>query len=191
MDQPNSRFQILDGKTLVEVRIAEPMQLFDARDPAPFRARDLDEDFEEYIISSVKELHRQTEFEIHILIGKPSTESNLSQEIIEESIRSHFAYREDQKTLDLRTFLKRAQLYFGIGLLVLVFCISLAHWLTSLGTPSPALAIVREGIIIFGWVSLWKPIELILFDWIPLYEALCILRRIRRCKIRVVFGQSR
>lgn len=188
MDQHNKRFKTQAGVTLVEVRVKDPMQLFDARDPAPFRARDLDEDFEEYIISSVKELHRSTPFKIEILVGKPEA-SDLSSAVIVESISSYFSYREERKAQELKSFLRRSQLYFAIGAAILVLCIGIAQWMHGLA-PSPAIAIFREGVVIFGWVSLWKPIELILFDWIPLYESLRLLRRIRNCEINVSYGHG-
>jgi len=49
------RYKHAEGKRWIEVRIKSAQQLFDARDPAPFRERDLDDDFVEYILSSVSE----------------------------------------------------------------------------------------------------------------------------------------
>ena len=49
------RYKHAEGKRWIEVRVKSSQQLFDARDPAPFRERDLDDDFVEYILSSVRE----------------------------------------------------------------------------------------------------------------------------------------
>lgn len=88
---------------------------------------------------------------------------DLPKDSIREAIRSYFSYRIDLQRGDPKTFIKRAQLFLLIGLLVLVSCIGVAQ---SLKFPSPpgAIGILPEGIVIFGWISIWKPIELILFD---------------------------
>ena len=43
------RYRTSGDKSLIEVRVKNAQQLFDVRDPAPFRERDLDDDFVEYI----------------------------------------------------------------------------------------------------------------------------------------------
>ena len=84
--------------------------------------------------------------------------------------------------------MKRAQLFLLIGLLVLVSCIGVAQ---SLAIPSPPgpIGILREGIVIFGWVSIWKPIELILFDWYTLFERLRFYKKLLGTEIDIRFSR--
>jgi len=56
--------------------------------------------------------------------------------------------------------------------------------------PLGVLGILREGIIIFGWVSIWKPIELMLFDWIPLFEKVRLNKKILETEIDIHFSAS-
>jgi hypothetical protein len=35
--------------------------------------------------------------------------------------------------------------------------------------------VLREGLLIIGWVALWRPVEIFLYDWWP------VLRRQQRC----------
>jgi hypothetical protein len=39
--------------------------------------------------------------------------------------------------------------------------------------------------VIFGWVSIWKPIELLLFDWYPLVEKLRLYRKVLETEIDI------
>lgn len=182
------RYKHVEGKRWIEVRIKSSQQLFDARDPAPFRERDLDDDFVEYIVSSVKEFSISTPLKIVIYVEENEIK-DLPKDSIREAIRSYFSYKIDLQRGDLKTFIKRAQLFLLIGFLVLSSCIGIAQ---SLKIPSPpgAIGILREGIVIFGWVSIWKPIELILFDWYPLFEKIRLYKKLLAMEIDIRFATT-
>jgi hypothetical protein len=179
------RYKHSEGKRWIEVRVKSAQQLFDARDPAPFRERDLDDDFVEYILSAVREFSLSSSLKIVIYVEESETK-DLPKGSIREAIHGYFGYRIDLQRGDLRDFMKRAQLFLLIGLVILVACISLAQSLNPTGPPG-ALGILREGIVIFGWVSIWKPIELVLFDWYPLYEKLRLYKKLQGTEIDVRF----
>lgn len=179
------RYKHAEGKRWIEVRVKSSQQLFDARDPAPFRDRDLDDDFVEYILSSARELSVSTPLKIVIYIEEREPKE-LPIDSIKGAIRGYFSYKMELCRGELRAFLKRAQLFLLIGLLVLASCLSVAQNLPVQASPGP-FGILREGLVIFGWVSIWKPIELILFDWYPLYEKLRFFRKIATTDIDIRF----
>ncbi len=176
MSSNKPRYKSVHGKRLIEVRIKNPLQLFDARDPAPFRDRDLDDDFVEYISSTMREFSHKTPVKIliHIVDGGAD---ELPHEEVRAAIKSYWAYQIELFERELKIFFKRAQLFMFIGVLVLILCITIAQ---SISVPSPPgfLGVLREGIVIFGWVSVWKPIELLLFDWYPLFEKVRLYRKL-------------
>jgi hypothetical protein len=47
---------------------------------------------------------------------------------------------------------------------------------------------LKEGLIIIGWVSMWRPMELLLFDWLPIYDKLRLLRKLLSTEIDIQFG---
>ncbi len=181
------RYKHAEGKRWIEVRVKTTLQLFDARDPAPFRERDLDDDFVEYVTAAAREFSMSAPLKIVIHIEEAETKE-LPKDSIREAIHSYLSYKIDLQRSELKSFIKRAQLYLAIGLLVLGSCIGVAQ---SLHIPSPpgAIGILREGIVIFGWVSIWKPIELILFDWYPLFEKLRFYKKLLETEIEIRFGQ--
>lgn len=182
------RYKHSEGKRWIEVRVKSARQLFDARDPAPFRERDLDDDFVEYIVSAVREFSISSSLKIVIYVEE-NENKDLPKDSIREAIRSYFSYRIDLQRGDLKNFIKRAQLFLLIGLVILVSCISLAQSL-SLPSPPGALGIFREGLVIFGWVSIWKPIELVLFDWYPLFEKLRFYKKLLGTEIDIRFTSA-
>lgn len=181
-----TRYKHVEGKPLIEVRIKNALQLFDVRDPAPFRERDLDDDFIEYVMSSAQEFSLSRPLKIVIYIEENES-SALPKVAIREAIHSYLSYQIDLKRSDLKSFIRRAQVYLVIGLLSLAFCLSLAHNIpieNSIGL----LAILREGLVIFGWVSIWKPIELMLYDWYPLYEKIRFYKKIFQTEVEIRFA---
>lgn len=98
------------------------------------------------------------------------------------AIESFFSYQIEMQSADLKRFLKRAQVYLVLGAAFLFVCLGIAQSIGNAEHPS-LLYFLREGIIIFGWVGLWRPMELILFDWYPLYEKIQLYRRIKRSEI--------
>ena len=182
------RYKHAEGKPWIEVRVKNSRQLFDARDPAPFRERDLDDDFVEYILSSVREFAISRPLKIVIYVEENETK-DLPKDSISEAIHSYFSYKIDLQRGDLKTFMKRAQLFLFIGLFVLAACIGIAQSLT-IPSPPGAIGILREGIVIFGWVSIWKPIELVLFDWYPLIEKLRFYKKLLGTEIDIRFAAT-
>jgi NhaP-type Na+/H+ or K+/H+ antiporter len=52
----------------------------------------------------------------------------------------------------------------AIGLLFLFACLYLRRSLQSAGSNE----LIAEGLLIIGWVALWRPVEMFLYDWWPL-----------------------
>lgn len=180
------RYKHAEGKRWIEVRVRSVQQLFDARDPAPFRERDLDDDFAEYIGSSVSEFSIKTPLKLVIYVDEKESKE-LPKDSVREAIRSFFSYRIDLQKNELRTYVKRAQVFLLIGLVMLGTCLGVAQNI-KLPSPPGVVGILREGIVIFGWVSVWKPIELVLFDWYPLYEKLRLNRKLLGMEIDIRFN---
>lgn len=182
------RYRHSEGKRWIEVRVKSPLQLFDARDPAPFWERDLDDDFVGYVMAATKEFSMSTPLKIVIYVEERETKE-LPKEAIREAFHSYLMYRIDVQRGELKSFVKRAQMFLLIGVSILVSCLSIAQGIT---VPSPPgmLGILRDGIVIFGWVSIWKPIELILFDWYPLYEILRYYDKLLQTEIDIRFASQ-
>jgi hypothetical protein len=157
------------GNWLIELRLREVRQLFNHLDPAPFREKDLDPAAETYIEDAVREIGagQQVRLVIHLPEAEGSSEAAGS---LPESIANYFGYRAQQTRVELRRLLRLALVNLSIGLLFLAACLALRRSLLAVGTYE----LLAEGLLIIGWVALWRPVEMFLYDWWPL------LRRRRR-----------
>jgi hypothetical protein len=55
-----------------------------------------------------------------------------------------------------------------IGLIALAAAIALGDFLASLMKGGRIGDILRESLTIGGWVSMWRPLEVFLYDWWPI-----------------------
>jgi len=179
---PSQRYKVVNGKETIQIRVNSPLQLFDSRDPAPFRDRDLDDDFTDYLISCADEVPNRAPLHIEIIIAKP--QPDIKSEAIIEAIENYFQYQIELKKTQFSKMLRMARLFLIVGMVVLAFCLGLSQLTKHI--PNEIFSTTfREGIVIFGWVSMWKPLELLLFDWYPIYDRIQLLKRILTAEIQV------
>ena len=64
---------------------------------------------------------------------------------------------------------RRGRLSLLVGSAFLAGCLLLGQVVATLGSNAAA-DLVREGLTIGGWVAMWRPLEIYLYDWWPLFE---------------------
>lgn len=171
------------GKRLIEVRLRELRQLFNTLDPAPFHEKDLDSSAEEYITSAMREVgSHPSRLLLHLPPGTMVDDAHGAV----TAIRNYFAYRRRHAREQLRLLLARGVISLLIGLAFLVVCLSLRELLqASVATPMP---VVSEGLLILGWVAMWKPVEIFLYDWWPEVDKGRLFERIAHMEIETQTG---
>ena len=167
----------------INLKLRELSQLFNSMDPSPFLDRDLDHDAEEFIVSWARELPRSHGFELVIHLAN-LTEPEKAVDV-ESAVRHYFATRAGMKQRDFRQLLRRGHASLSIGLVFLAACLLASGFATKM-SPAAASGIVREGFIIVGWVAMWRPLEIYLYDWWPVRDEWRILQALSRMHVRVV-----
>lgn len=186
VDEATPRYRIEGGRTCIDVRLKTAHQLFDTRDPAPFRERDLEEDAVEYIVGAFEDLGAKTDLKLVFWVAEPSPE--LTPETLKEAVRAYFEYEIVRLRRRTRQHLKTGQIALGMGLAILAAFLTLAE-LTALLPVGTLRQILREGLVIIGWVAMWRPLDVLLYDWWPLVRHRRLLRRIAATEIAVEHGK--
>jgi hypothetical protein len=171
-----TRYRVEDGRSCIDLKVRQSRQLFDGRDPAPFHERDLDDDAVAYLLGAAQEIPRKQPLAIVVTISE-EPEPHLAPDVIVEAVRGHFTYEGEQVERRLRDHVRRGQMILGVGLTVLVVFLTLAEFTVSL-PAGPLRDILREGLVITGWVAMWRPLEVLLYDWWPLIDERRQVRRI-------------
>ena len=181
-----TRYRVEGGRTCIDIKVAHANQLFDGRDPAPFRERDLDDDAVEYLLAAAEEIPRSQALAIAVAISD-EPEATIPSDLILEAVRSHFGYELAQTQRRLRDHIRRGQMSLAVGLTMLVTFLALAE-LTLALQPGPLRDILREGFVITGWVAMWRPLEILLYDWWPIVGERRQIRRILDAPVSVRYG---
>ena len=166
----------------IDLKLRELNQLFNSLDPSPFLDRDLDRDAEEFIVSSAREAHGARAFELVVHLGTPPDPVRAAE--TPAAVRHYFAVRAEMKRRELRQLLRRGQTALLVGLAFLSVCLLLSANAAKLAQPTLA-HVLGEGLTIVGWVAMWRPLEIFLYDWWPLYSLRRVKRRIREAPVEV------
>ena len=155
-----------DAETqLIEVKVQTVQQLFNSMDPSPFHERDLDHDAEHFIVSWAKEHAIHVPLKLVIHLGQPP-EKAAPQMDVAESIHNYFAYRAGLNQREFRQLMRQGWVSLLIGLAFLAVCVTIAQTLTAL--MARGNSVMREGLTIIGWVAMWRPLEIYLYEWWPI-----------------------
>jgi len=173
--------------TVILLRLRELAQLFNSMDPSPFVDRDLDADAEEFIVSWAREIPAGLELELAIHLA--STSPGDPDEGVQDSVRRYFASRAEIKRLEFGQLMRRGRLSLGMGLLFLAACLGLGGIVARAGLGNVS-SFVEEGLTICGWVAMWRPLEIYLYDWWPLLEERRRLERLARIRVRIIRAQA-
>jgi hypothetical protein len=170
-----------DGDGLV-IELAAPdyHHLFDNRDPAKFRLRDLDDDAVEYLLASTNEVTHSRLRKIRIYFNQD--EGAEIQTMVRESIHNYFSYEADLMDVKIGSTLKEGLKFLAIGLTFLSFSIVVSLILKP-HTDSFFALFFKEGLLLLGWVSMWKPVNVFLYDWLPLRDLKTVYKKLSEVKI--------
>jgi len=149
---------------IIEVRLSDLRQLFESMDPTPFPGKDLDLAAAEYIVSWAREFRHNAPFVIRVHVSQLDADARH----ISAAISSYFLAKAEASRLAFRRLMAIGRRSLLIGLAFLAACLWVAEWLESTQALPSALGFLREGLLIGGWVALWRPLEIFLYDWWPL-----------------------
>jgi hypothetical protein len=89
---------------------------------------------------------------------------------------------------ELRQLIQRGRTSLIIGLAFLGACLLTAD---AIGHKSAFAfaSIVKESLTIGGWVAMWRPLEIFLYDWWPLTARRRVLRKLSLAPVKLELPQ--
>lgn len=103
---------------------------------------------------------------------------------VAQSIHNDFEYRLHETRRRLRLFFRDGRVALGIGLAFLFACIVLRQIVMAAGAGTIA-DIVAEGLLIVGWVAMWRPLEIFLYEWWPMRRRARVFAKLARMPVVV------
>ncbi len=174
--------QRAQGAAVLDLRVSELRQIFDAMDPAPFRERDLDPKAAAYIVGWAEETPKDQPLALVVHLGAPRpgqwTGAPLPEAqpsatagdaaLLGEAVREFFRGEAAGRRRDLAQLFRTGRISLVIGLAFLAGTVAAAEILDGLIAQYSWAGLVKESLVIGGWVALWRPMEIFLYDWWPI-----------------------
>jgi hypothetical protein len=171
---------------VIEVRVAELRQLFNAMDPSPFRERDLDPRAEEFIVDWSRDVPGDTPLALLVHLARAAGRPDEGA-VLREAIHEFFGQRAASSRRHLRQLFRRGRISLAIGLAFLASSIAIGDALAASFHASRWAPILRESLLIGGWVAMWRPLEVFLYDWWPIREDVRLSDRLRAMPVEIVY----
>ena len=167
----------------IRLKLCDINQLFNSMDPSPFIKKDLDDDAEEFIVSWAQEFPANARLRLSIYLEQWPAQD--PKEMVETAVHNYFAQRGKINDLDFRRLLKQGRTSLFIGLAFLSVCLLLSKMLLGREVGTFA-AVLRESLTIAGWVAMWRPMQIYLYDWWPLRQRGRIYEKLSHMPVEVL-----
>jgi hypothetical protein len=171
---------------VIKVHVAELKQLFNAIDPSPFRNKDLDPNAEEFIVGWAKDVPSDAPLALLIDLDRPA---GLADEaaVLRDAIHEFFSNRAQIYRRRLRDLFRVGRTSLVIGLAFLAAAIAVGDFLALLMKGNRIGEILRESLMIGGWVSMWRPLEVFLYGWWPIRDEARLSDRLAAMPVRITY----
>lgn len=167
---------------VIKLKLRELSQLFNSMDPSPFIEKDLDADAEEFIVSWAQEFPSAASVKLRIYLEKWPVEE--SSEMVRQAVHHYFDSRAELTRLEFHRLMRQGRTSLIIGLIFMASCLVIIRTqLTGEGTWE---GVLRESLTIAGWVAMWRPMQIYLYDWWPLRRRGLIYTKLSHMPVEVL-----
>ncbi|WP_421694925.1 hypothetical protein [Aestuariivirga sp.] len=169
---------------MIEIKLNTPEQLLNSFDPAPFRTRDLDDRAADYILERAEEAASGETLRLILDLPSDQAARGLAQEL-PSAVQNSFGARANAVRRQLRELFRLGRLSLVIGLGVLGLCILVIQLLDLPSRQTTVAQMTEQGLFILGWVAIWRPLEIFLYDWWPLKARINLLERLVSATVEI------
>jgi hypothetical protein len=90
----------------------------------------------------------------------------------------------------LRRLFRTGRISLLIGLLFVAVAIIVGESIGALISRERVATLVHESLVIGGWVALWRPIEIFLYDWWPIRDEARLYDRLGEMEVSLLGARS-
>ncbi len=167
----------------MEISLNSIHQFFNSLDPSPFYEKDLDTEAEHYLTSWAQSLPKHIELKLDLYLRERASD-DFSESAIARAIFRHFDERARLTQVELNQLFNQGRISLMIGLAALSTFLLTAHLFVA--TPSNVgTSLLHESFSIAGWVAMWRPMQIYLYDWWPLRERVKLFRRMSHMPVKI------
>lgn len=167
----------------IQVRVPELRQLFDPMDPSPLARKDLHPRVDEFVVSWGREIPWKASPALVLHLGEPVGEDELRDATA--AIHDHFLQRARVTERQLRRLFEVGRVSLVIAIIVLTAAITAGEMLASGADASRLRQALGGTLEIGGWVAMWRPLEIFLYEWWPIRADIRLFHRLAGMPVRL------
>jgi hypothetical protein len=165
----------------IEISLDKYEDIYNEWDPTPFKKRDIEEEFIQYVIDSSTDIPMKYNLDLELYLPEKKKDET-KEKNAKAAIKSYFNYLLDRNKRTLKTAVARCLRSAFIGIVLLTV------YYVSLRDSSNGLArVFIEGISILGWVALWDVGEELLLNIVKTWNKRRNLKRISKAKVEFIY----
>ena len=172
----------------IEVHVPDLGRLFNAIDPSPLPSKDLDPKVEEFVVSWARSLARDAHISFIIISDSHAGDEEIGA--VRQAVPAFFTERALSAGRRLSQLFRVGRTSLLIGIVFLAVVITLAGLVDRLGGITHVAALVHESMVIGGWVAMWRPLEIFLYDWWPILAERKLYERLSAAPIEIRFSAA-
>ncbi len=140
-------------EAVIEVRVVELRQVFDAMDPSPFQDRDLDPRAAEYIVEWTRELPRSASLALLVHLDRSAGLPDES-DLLGDAIRRFFGGRANAARARLKLLFRSGRVSLIIGVAFLTGAFAVSRYIGGLLPSHGFDELLQVSVVIGGWVAM-------------------------------------
>lgn len=164
---------------VIDIRIQRITQLYESLDPSPLYEKTLSHAVANYIVDCAGEHGPDEPLRLMVHISMPIRAYEIE---ITRAIHTHFQAQHAQCIRRYRRRMRQGMRFLLTGLTVLGTTLLVRALLVNPGN-SKILVAINEGLLIVGWVAMWRPIEVLLFERVENHQNMALFDRLSRVDV--------
>lgn len=107
--------------------------------------------------------------------------------VLKDAIHEFFEQKSLATQRRLRQLFRIGRTSLIIGIVFLAALIGIGDFVAKRIAGSGLSEIVRESLLIGGWVAMWRPLEVFLYDWWPIRQEARLYDRLAEMPVRIQY----
>lgn len=155
---------------------------FNTHDPAPLYKRQLNQQFEQYILKTM-----DAALKYSVVFYKLKCTNEIDKQYAEPlmyAVKRHFKMKKEIRIDEFNRFKRQTFTWLIISLIIIVLCHGVIPFV--LNSTNRVESLIMTSADIFSWVVLWRPIDKLVFEWQPHLRDIRMLDKLATAEMMII-----
>ena len=175
------RFDETNKTYMIEVSLDNYDDVYDDWDPSPFKKRDIEDEFNDFVVNSSQDIPMN--LSISIVLYLPISKKDKQKETaLLSAYENYYAYALERQNKAKSNLYQKTTYYLILSILLL----SIGYFFFK-GENNIFFNVLHEGIFIGGWVFLWECFTTIFITSREFREEYKLYKRLYQSEIKFIY----